>query len=103
MKKILVLIVVSLIVISCSNSRDSIPISLEQFEEAISAETVERIIFHSDRAVEIKYLKGDDLYQITTDKVLPKELKEYVGDILKKHDSKGIIFEYQTRFIDNFF
>jgi hypothetical protein len=69
----------------------------------MSTKTVERIIFHSDGAVEIKYLTGDELYQITTDKVLPKELKEYVSDILEKYDSEGIIFEEQTRFIDNFF
>ena len=89
--------ILSLIVLSCVDSRNSIPISIDQFEEAISTKTVERIIFYSDDTIEIKYLTGDELYQITTDKVLPIELKEYVGDILKKYDSDGIIFEEQIR------
>ncbi|WP_299675462.1 hypothetical protein [uncultured Dokdonia sp.] len=97
------ILIVFLISVSCSNSRNSTPISIHQFEKDISTEKVERIIFHSDGAIEIKYLTGDELYQITTDTILPEGLKQHIGDILKKHNSQGIIFEEQIRFIDNFF
>ena len=102
-RRLPLIFIVFTILVSCSNSRNSIPIAIDQFEEGIISKKVERILFHSDGPIEIKYIDKPELYQITSDTLLAKEVRKHVFKILDTHGDEGIIFEEHVRFIDNFF